>query len=177
MLKRSKSLAVFMAMLFLFASTVMLTAPVPVAAQGNPGSGSLTTAILQVIPGIGTFTGTLTTTSFTLVNGVINAVGTITGTLTSTTGAVLGSVTNVPVTLPITGISSTCSILSLHTGPITLSILGLNVALSPIDLVVTATAGPGNLLGNLLCAVAHLLDTNAGLNAVVAHLNDILRAL
>ena len=177
MLKQPKNLAIFMTLLLLFATTLTLMAPLPVAAQGNPGSGSLTTSIMQVIAGVGTFTGTLTVTSFTLVDGVINAVGTVSGTLTSTTGAVLGSVTNVPVTLPITGISSTCSILSLHTGAITLSILGLNVALSPIDLVVTATAGPGNLLGNLLCAVAHLLDSNAALSALVANLNNILRAL
>jgi hypothetical protein len=147
----------------------------PAAAQA-PG-GSLITAIMQVIPGVGTFTGTLTTTSFTLVNGVINAVGTITGTLTSTTGAVLGTLTNAPITIPLTGFTGTCTILTLHTGAIDLTLLGLNVSLSPIDLVITATAAPGNLLGNLLCAVVHLLDSGGALTALTSLLNQILGAI
>ena len=45
---------------------------------------------------------------------------------------------------------------------------------------ITAQQGPGNLLGNLLCAVAHLLDSNAsgsGLNGLAALLNRILALL
>ena len=153
----------------------ILMTPLPAAAQ--PGTGSLATAIFQVIPGVGTFTGTLTTTSFTLVNGVVNAVGTVTGTLTNSAGQVLGTVTNQPVTIPLTGFTGTCTILTLHTGAINLSLLGLNISLSPIDLVITATAAPGNLLGNLLCAVVHLLDSNGPLTALTSLLNQILGAI
>ena len=150
---------------------------VPMNAFAAPPSGSLQTAIMQVIPGVGTFTGNLTTTSFQVVNGVLSAIGTISGTLTSPTGNLLGTVTNVPITIPLTGITGSCTILTLHTGAINLTLLGLNVTLSPIDLVITAQAGPGNLLGNLLCAVAHLLDSNGALTAIASLLNQILNAL
>jgi hypothetical protein len=176
-MNQRKSLAIFMALMLVSLSTVMVTAPVPASAAPPPQSGSLTTSIMQVIAGVGTFAGTLTVNSFTLVNGAVNAVGTVTGTLTDAAGNVLASVTNQPVSIPITSFTGTCGILNLHTGAITLSLLGLNVSLSPIDLVITATAAPGNLLGNLLCSVAHLLDTNASLNALIAHLNSILGAL
>ena len=149
----------------------------PVHSQAAQGTNSITTGIVQTIPGVGTFTGSLTTTSFQLVNGVINAVGTITGTLTSTTGQVIGTLTNAPISVPLTGLTGSCPILSLHTGQINLALLGLNVVLSPIDLNITAQAAPGNLLGNLLCAVAHLLDTNGPLTSLVALLNQILAAL
>jgi hypothetical protein len=65
----------------------------------------------------------------------------------------------------------------LHTGAINLSVLGLNISLSPIDLVITATAAPGNLLGNLLCSVAHLLDSGGTLSTLTALLNQILGAI
>jgi hypothetical protein len=81
------------------------------------------------------------------------------------------------VTVPLTSFTGTCTILTLHTGAINLSLLGLNVALSPIDLVITATAAPGNLLGNLLCAVVHLLDSNGALSALTNLLNQILGAI
>ena len=173
MFERRKIIVVFMTLMMV--GLPFLAMPVPSKAQ--PVTGSLTTAIMQVIPGVGTFTGTLTTTGFTLANGVISAVGTITGTLTNTLGAVIGTLTNAPITILLTGFTGTCTILTLHTGAIDLSLLGLNVALSPIDLVITATAAPGNLLGNLLCAVAHLLDTNGPLSGIVTLLNQILGAI
>jgi len=146
-------------------------------ALAQPGGGSLITSVMQIIPGVGTFTGTLTTTSFSLANGVISAVGTITGTVTDAAGNVLATVTNQAITIPLASFTGTCTILALHTGPINLSLLGLNVSLSPIDLVITATAAPGNLLGNLLCAVAHLLDSNGTLTQLTALLNQILGAI
>jgi hypothetical protein len=51
-----------------------------------------------------------------------------------------------------------CPILALDVGPIFLDLLGLQVDLSRIELDIVAIAGEGNLLGNLLCAVAGLLD-------------------
>lgn len=173
MFERRKLIGLFMAVMMMALPLAVTTAP----AMAQPAGGSLTTAIMQVIPGVGTFTGTLTTNSFTLVNGVLNAVGTITGTLTDSAGNVLGTVTNQAVTTPLTGFNGTCTILTLHTGAINLSVLGLNVSLSPIDLVITATAAPGNLLGNLLCAVSHLLDSNGTLTALTALLNQILGAI
>ena len=167
---RRTFLALFMALTLATLPLVMVT---PAAAA--PAGGSLDTGILQVIPGVGTFAGTLTTTSFTLVNGVVNAVGTLNGTFTD----LVGNVTPVAqaITVPLTSFTGTCTILTLHTGAINLSILGLNVALSPIDLVITATAAPGNLLGNLLCAGVHLLDSNGSLSALTNLLNQILGAI
>ena len=43
-------------------------------------------------------------------------------------------------------------------GGLTIDILGLVIVLQPVRLEIFAVAGPGNLLGNLLCAIAHLLD-------------------
>src|SRR5438105_200568 len=94
---------------------------VPANAVAAQPSGSLVTSIMQVIPAVGTFSGTLTTTSFEVVNGVINAVGTISGTLTGTNG-VIGTITNVPITIPLSSISGTCTILTLQTGQIHLNI-------------------------------------------------------
>ena len=51
-----------------------------------------------------------------------------------------------------------CSILTLNLGPLNLNILGLRVALDPVNLLIEAIPGAGNLLGNLLCGVAGLLD-------------------
>lgn len=51
-----------------------------------------------------------------------------------------------------------CPILTLDVGKIFLDLLGLQVETSEIQIDITAVAGPGNLLGNLLCAVAGLLD-------------------
>ena len=51
-----------------------------------------------------------------------------------------------------------CPILHLELGPLDLNLLGLRVELNQVVLDITAIPGPGNLLGNLLCAVAGLLD-------------------
>jgi hypothetical protein len=64
-----------------------------------------------------------------------------------------------------------CSILALDLGPLHLDLLGLVVDLAPVILDITAQPGPGNLLGNLLCAIVGLLDF-PGLLAVVTQLVD-----
>jgi hypothetical protein len=66
-----------------------------------------------------------------------------------------------------------CPILHLELGPLDLNLLGLRVQLNQVVLDVTAIPGPGNLLGNLLCAIAGLLD-GFDLNGV---LGDLLRNL
>lgn len=121
------------------------------------------------IPGFGTL-DSITITGFKVINGVLSAVGTAQYTPTGGTQ----QTTNFSASL--TPTSRTCPILTLDLGAIHLDLLGLVVNTSPIHLNVTAQSGPGNLLGNLLCAVAHLLD-NSGvgpLNQVAALLNGIL---
>ena len=70
--------------------------------------------------------------------------------------------------------ATSCSILNLDIGAIHLDLLGLVVDLSPIHLDVTAVPGAGNLLGNLLCAVAGLLDPNSFLADFLNQLLGIL---
>ena len=72
-----------------------------------------------------------------------------------------------------------CDILNLVLGPLDLDLLGLQVHLDRIVLNIVAQSGAGNLLGNLLCAVAGLLDggLNGLLGRVVNLLNQILGRL
>lgn len=66
-----------------------------------------------------------------------------------------------------------CDVLHLTLGPLDLDLLGLQVHLDRVVLDIVAQPGPGNLLGNLLCAVAGLLDGN-GINGLAALLNRLL---
>jgi hypothetical protein len=111
------------------------------------------------------------------------------GDLVATINAVVrtpGGNTTVPVTLTLdrpaaaTGdvvAAATTDILNLHLGPIDLDLLGLRVQTSEICLDVTATTGPGNLLGNLLSEIGGLLDqtvTSDLLGRITGILNRIL---
>jgi len=70
--------------------------------------------------------------------------------------------------------SPVCEILELDIGPIHLDLLGLVIDIAPIRIDITAESGPGNLLGNLLCALAGLLDPGPGpLAAIIRLLNQI----
>jgi hypothetical protein len=72
---------------------------------------------------------------------------------------------------------ATCDILTLDIGAIHLDLLGLVVDLAPINLDITAVSGAGNLLGNLLCAVAGLLDPNGFLTDLINGLTQLLDLL
>jgi hypothetical protein len=122
----------------------------------------------------GVFNGTLTITSFASnAAGQLLASGTISG-VTTFVGGATQTVTNVAFSnLVVTPASQRCTILHLDLGPIFLNLLGLQLTTSPITLDLTAVAGAGNLLGNLLCAVAHLLDQNPLLPAIQNLLNQI----
>jgi hypothetical protein len=67
-----------------------------------------------------------------------------------------------------------CDILTLMLGPLRLDLLGLVIDLDQVNLTITAEAGPGNLLGNLLCALAGLLDNGLSLNLVADLLNLLI---
>jgi hypothetical protein len=72
-----------------------------------------------------------------------------------------------------------CPILTLNLGPLDLDLLGLRVALDPVNLLIEAIPGDGNLLGNLLCGVAGLLDGvgGGGLGGLVQNLLDSIADL
>lgn len=69
-----------------------------------------------------------------------------------------------------------CSVLKLTLGPLHLDLLGLVIDLNQVNLDITAVPGAGNLLGNLLCAVTHLLD-NTGAGGLLAGLTGLLNNL
>jgi hypothetical protein len=64
---------------------------------------------------------------------------------------------------------ASCPILNLSLGPIDLTLLGLNVLTSQICLDITADP-EGGLLGDLLCGIANLLNSNVPLADVLAGL-------
>ena len=100
------------------------------------------------------------------------ATGTLTGTLG---GENIGSPT---ISIPVSQISrSTCQILRLTLGPIDLNLLGLLVHVDRIVISITAQQGPGNLLGNLLCDIANLLNTGGLFTSILSDLNQILTIL
>jgi hypothetical protein len=74
------------------------------------------------------------------------------------------------------GRAAACNILNLVLGPLDLNLLGLQVHLDRVVLNIVAVAGAGNLLGNLLCAVAGLLD-NGPLAGLLAQLTNLLRQI
>jgi hypothetical protein len=67
--------------------------------------------------------------------------------------------------------------LNLVIGPINLSLLGLQITTDQITLNITAIPGAGNLLGNLLCDVANLLNPSSQLAALLNQILGILAGL
>lgn len=117
-----------------------------------------------------TFTGAISNLTAFVQNGVLMVRGTITG-----TGLPAGGTT---FTAPVQSIDPpSCDVLTLDLGPLHLDLLGLVVDLAPVHLDVTAVPGAGNLLGNLVCAITHLLDQNGGLSGIAALLNRLLTGL
>ena len=157
-------------------ATVMVVATPTATARPAASPAALTVPITGTIPGVSSFVGQFTLTGFQVVNGTLNAVGTLTGTLTNLVTGATQSV-NQTIQLPLASASATCHILHLELGPLDLNLLGLMVHLDKVVLDITATSGPGNLLGNLLCGIAHLLDGPASLNGLVHVLNNIIARL
>lgn len=160
----------------------LLAAAVPAAASASTRSTSgltvpITGAATSATGTAYTLTGgSLNIQSFRASGGQLLAVGTLTGTLTNTlTGAT--QTISALVQIPVSSISGSCQILHLTLGPLDLNLLGLMVHLNQVVLDISAQQGPGNLLGNLLCAVANLLNSNASLTGLAQLLNQVLAAL
>jgi hypothetical protein len=148
--------------------SLMSVGSAPAAAQNQ---NSLSVPIVGSGP-LGSFAGTFTVKRFVATADGIGAIGTLSGTVTNAAGQATGILTN--ITLPVAIGTTTCEILHLDLGPLHLNLLGLEIDLSRVVLDVTAQAGAGNLLGNLLCAAAGLLDNPSGLAKL---LNQILSIL
>lgn len=177
MMASATAIALSGAMLFGVAGPASAAAPTAPAAstQANQQLTGVAT-IDQTIAGVGRFVGTFTPTGFTTQNGQLAVTGLLSGTFTSVTG----TVTQISQTLTTTVLSGatspagTCDILNLVLGPLHLDVLGLVVDLNQVVLNITAQSGAGNLLGNLLCSVAGLLDNGGGLNGLASLLNRLL---
>jgi hypothetical protein len=162
--------------------TVLLMLPMTAGMAQAQSSGGLTIPITgtftDALGGVGNFVGTFDLQRFAVQNGQIVAVGTLTGTLTDSAGTVLGSVVRtVRIALDSTATQASCDILHLELGPLDLDLLGLVVHLNRVVLDIEAQPGPGNLLGNLLCAITNLLNSGGALSTIANLLNQILGAL
>ncbi len=124
-----------------------------------------------------TFEGSFTPTKFATQNGKLVAIGDLTGDLTRADGST--AAVDKAVTVPVNTAASTgsCQILNLVLGPLDLDLLGLVVHLDTVHLNITADQGPGNLLGNLLCAVTGLLDNTGGLNLLLGQIAGLLNQI
>jgi hypothetical protein len=144
-------------------------------ASATPNS-PLTVPMTGAVAGGGTFNGTFTLLNFANANNQLVAIGRVAGTVTDAAGAVVGSVVQL-VSIPLDPPSASCQILHLVLGPLDLNLLGLTVHLDQVVLDISAVPGAGNLLGNLLCAIANLLNGGGPLNQIVNLLNQILAAI
>jgi hypothetical protein len=161
---------------------LMLAGPTGIAgAQTAPAATPLAKKVQ--LTGSKGFTGTYTIDRFIAKGNQLYAVGKLTGKLKGkkvtkdnvrlpATLAGAASASQVP---PIPG---ACQVLNLTLGPINLNLLGLSVRTNQIDLRIEAVPGPGNLVGNLLCAVTNLLNPGSSpLGQLAAALNAILALL
>jgi hypothetical protein len=168
MLKLAKHLSMALTLAFTFALVAL--GPSSAQAQAKP---------LKNLPVFGTagtsaFTGNLSITELTLGNGGLLATGKVTGFLNRQ--RISQSFTGIPVALFAEGANASssaehitpqqlspdepfvCDILFLDLAPLSLNLLGLQLDLAEVVLDLDALSGPGNLVGNLLCAVTGLLD-------------------
>ena len=155
----------------------MLALPSAVAAARPAQGGSVTAPVTGTVTDAvgGTFVGTFTPDFASAARHATTITGTLTGNLTS--GGVTTPIDPTTITLDVIGGTGACQILDLVLGPLDLNLLGLAVHLDTVHLNITALPGPGNLLGNLLCAVAGLLDGNNLGTALAILLNRILGLL
>jgi hypothetical protein len=159
-----------------------------VLSTAAPASAQIGAANTLTVPVVSTgtaavFNGTFTLRRFVPTADGVAAVGLLSGVVTPTGGTPTSIVQTVTVPAQVSmqqaiapaQIGPTaCGILHLDLGPLFLDLLGLQVDLSEVILDIAAQPGPGNLLGNLLCAVTGLLDSPGGLARL---LNQILGIL
>jgi hypothetical protein len=128
---------------------------------------------VEAKPKVSNVTVVPTIENISIVDGQLVASGSVSGTVKGQDFT--APFENVPVDLtlaePDEGTPATaCGVLDLALGPINLDVLGLVVETSPICLEITAIPG-GGLLGDLLCAVANLLNGGLSIGDILGGLN------
>jgi hypothetical protein len=162
---------------------IVALAPATASAQAPAG-------LTQVVPVSGQtkngkqFNGRYAIDRFATSSGRLVSVGTLRGRLDGRRvakrgvrmpAAVTSGATSAAAQPPVPPIPGACQILNLRLGPINLNLLGLVVRTNRIQVRIDAVPGPGNLLGNLLCAITGLLDPQAtGVRQMAPALNSIL---
>jgi hypothetical protein len=161
-----------------------------VAAMGFAPVTTVEAAATLVVPltgttdGGGRFSGSFSISGFEDRGGTTYAIGMVSGTVTGSHHVARSGISG-PLALPVTPTSSPalatssaitaqatpCDVLHLQFGGITMNLLGLDVALSPVTLDITGQAGP---LGALVCQAVATLGNVA---ALVGLLNQILGLL
>jgi len=126
------------------------TAPITVNLVGIPTGSTYTSAFTgqtyqggflgDVLAGVGNLLG-----SGTNGGGLSTLLNQLTSELTGLLNGLLGNASSTPPTA-----TNQHPVLNLPIGPVGLDLLGALVETSAIDVTITATPGPGNLLGNLL---------------------------
>lgn len=114
------------------------------------------------------FHGHFIVTRFVTRHHKVYALGTLTGKIGHRTvkPKQIAMPASVPSALTGAAVSAAaCPVLHLTLGPLNLNLLGLQVSLNRVVLDITAQSGPGNLLGNLLCSVSNLLNTQSILSS------------
>jgi hypothetical protein len=119
-------------------------------------------------------TGLLHITHFSQQGNQLVAEGVVNGTITRD-----GTPTEFTqtVSLPVISADPSCSLVNLVLGPLHLNVLGLVIDLNQVVLNITAVPGAGNLLGNLLCAVANLLNGGGPLSTLLTQLQTLLNQI
>jgi hypothetical protein len=148
----------------------------PKADAAPPAVSAITVPVDSAIVGGGSFTGDLTLERFASEGGQLIAIGTLSGELVDAAG-VATTLEDEPFSAPVSVAQATCDILELTLGPLDLDLLGLVISLDTVHLEIDAEPGPGNLLGNLLCGIAGLLDSGGTTNAIARLLNQLLGLL
>lgn len=164
-----------------FASTAHAADPVEVASNSL---GTMTSTVDASVDGVPEYVveATFTPLKFLKKNGRVFVRGVVDGTVTEGADSSDFTVLRTMKVKRINGepararsLRATCEILDLVIRPIDLNLLGLVIHLDRVHLNISAESGPGNLLGNLLCAVAGLLD--GGLQGLLGRLVNLLNRI
>ncbi|HUK48047.1 MAG TPA: hypothetical protein VLW06_10660 [Terriglobales bacterium] len=121
------------------------------------------------------FSGVVTITGFTNNGNQLIANGVLNGTLIK--DGTPNTIANEAVSFPVAGIDPNCQLLNLVLAPLDVNLLGLTIHLNQVVLNITAVPGAGNLLGNLLCDVANLLNSGGALSTLLTQLNTLLNQI
>jgi hypothetical protein len=163
------------------------------ASAQEPPSTPLTKKVK--ITGTKGFKGTYTIDRFANRRGKLVAIGTLRGTMRKRGATLRVRRKNVRMPASVAGAGpaktakasqdplpplpggTACQVLALDLGPINLNLLGLVVRTNEIQVRIDAVQGPGNLLGNLLCAVTGILNPSGALGQLTGAINNLAAAL